>query len=686
MKRHNHHIAIMGSAALIGLCSSAARVESAGTAFTYQGEVIDAGTPVTGDCDFEFTLWDAPSGGVQVGPTVARAVAVTDGVFSEALDFGEAAYDGSARWLQIGVCCPSACDATSNLLSPRQELTPVPYAVRASGGGTADGHSLDGDQGGPINAVYVDADGKVGIGTTAPDAQLHLQQGEIWIGGVNTLGGLPPSAGAGIRMFNGLNDGVSRIFSWDYVSNSARDLSLQLPGGNVGIGTGTPSERLSVVGTIESTTGGFRFPDGTLQTTAASGGGAANTLDEAYDQGGAGAGRTITADAGAVEIQGTGGLVVAGTIQSGNSIIIDGVSDTITAISGLIDFDDENLRTTGRVEASSIRFDDGTTQFTAPDFSEIDAVTLEGNTAQDLLDLAAAGQPVPLGGDIPVESFTLSGVAQNQVGFTLNGSRFSLEQGVSFLGAGQSPDCPFGAGNISCTTPGGGLTFGRLALRRSVNPATSSAFLDEFERIASGGATGNQTADILLELGPESLLMTLAGVTLVSVDHTLPTTGFEDRYVEEIELEFGQIALSGSLTATGPDQEPGNGSISVPSLGSLIASIPSISADMTTDGGIVVVYGDLELRRVTGGSFLQAIWPWWLDNLQTGGPEPDVTVATFDRRGDPAGDYLFTSCFPRKIQGLTMVPHPDSRNGGSTIGIEQIELDCDTWVRTNPTP
>ena len=37
---------------------------------------------------------------------------------------------------------------------------------------------------------------------------------------------------------------------------------------NVGIGTSTPGQALSVVGTIESTTGGFKFPDATTQTTA----------------------------------------------------------------------------------------------------------------------------------------------------------------------------------------------------------------------------------------------------------------------------------------------------------------------------------------------------------------------------------------------------------------------------------
>jgi hypothetical protein len=40
--------------------------------------------------------------------------------------------------------------------------------------------------------------------------------------------------------------------------------------GSVGIGTTNPQQKLSVVGTIESTSGGIKFPDGTIQTTAAS--------------------------------------------------------------------------------------------------------------------------------------------------------------------------------------------------------------------------------------------------------------------------------------------------------------------------------------------------------------------------------------------------------------------------------
>ena len=39
----------------------------------------------------------------------------------------------------------------------------------------------------------------------------------------------------------------------------------------VGIGTETPGEKLTVNGTIESISGGIKFPDGTTQSTAASG-------------------------------------------------------------------------------------------------------------------------------------------------------------------------------------------------------------------------------------------------------------------------------------------------------------------------------------------------------------------------------------------------------------------------------
>jgi len=52
------------------------------------------------------------------------------------------------------------------------------------------------------------------------------------------------------------------------VSKILEIFASELRGGNVGIGTTNPNQLLSVNGTIESTFGGFKFPDGTTQTTA----------------------------------------------------------------------------------------------------------------------------------------------------------------------------------------------------------------------------------------------------------------------------------------------------------------------------------------------------------------------------------------------------------------------------------
>lgn len=53
------------------------------------------------------------------------------------------------------------------------------------------------------------------------------------------------------------------------LSAGGLDQVYVLPGGNVGIGTPNPSQLLSVAGVIESTTGGFKFPDGSYQTMSA---------------------------------------------------------------------------------------------------------------------------------------------------------------------------------------------------------------------------------------------------------------------------------------------------------------------------------------------------------------------------------------------------------------------------------
>ncbi len=102
-----------------------------GNAFTYQGRLIDDSAPANGLYDLRFILFDAESGGAQVGPTVEKAnVIVTNALFTTELDFGAASFDGNARWLEIAIR-PGDEAGTYTVLSPRQPITPVPYALFA---------------------------------------------------------------------------------------------------------------------------------------------------------------------------------------------------------------------------------------------------------------------------------------------------------------------------------------------------------------------------------------------------------------------------------------------------------------------------------------------------------------------------------------------------------------------------
>lgn len=109
-----------------------------GTGFTYQGYLENSAGPVSDTCDFRFSLWDAlgsgspPSGGTQVGATQdVPDVVVSEGLFTVVLnegdEFGANAFNGNARWLQIAVQCGG--DSVYTTLSPRQPLTPAPYAL-----------------------------------------------------------------------------------------------------------------------------------------------------------------------------------------------------------------------------------------------------------------------------------------------------------------------------------------------------------------------------------------------------------------------------------------------------------------------------------------------------------------------------------------------------------------------------
>jgi hypothetical protein len=110
------------------LCQIAAHGQ--GTAFAYEGQFDVAGSPVTGVYDFQFTLYDAGTNGDLIaGPVTLPAVTVNNGVYLVSLNFGSA-LNGAPLWLESDERATGSQGAYTPIV-PRQELTPVPYAVFA---------------------------------------------------------------------------------------------------------------------------------------------------------------------------------------------------------------------------------------------------------------------------------------------------------------------------------------------------------------------------------------------------------------------------------------------------------------------------------------------------------------------------------------------------------------------------
>lgn len=199
--------------------------------FTFQGRLQFGGVPVNDTCDFSFKLWDQqqPSG-TQIGSEqIANNVTVDNGLFTVVIAFGFDAFKGNARWMKIKVRCPAGSGSYIPL-DPRHELTAAPYGLfshstrgievdsqnKVGIGTTAPAYKLDIEGGAnPLQITgggpnfekfrfnvetggyatfrmydsgtredfrfatngnsWMNNSGNVGIGTTAPQAKLHIR-------------------------------------------------------------------------------------------------------------------------------------------------------------------------------------------------------------------------------------------------------------------------------------------------------------------------------------------------------------------------------------------------------------------------------------------------------------------------------------------------------------------------------
>ncbi len=104
--------------------------------FSYQGKLTDGALAANGTYQMQFGLFDTATGGSQIGATQTSSVTVANGIFTVNLGFGAAAFDGTDRFLQISVF--STVANAFVVLTPRQQITSAPYAIRSTNATTAD--------------------------------------------------------------------------------------------------------------------------------------------------------------------------------------------------------------------------------------------------------------------------------------------------------------------------------------------------------------------------------------------------------------------------------------------------------------------------------------------------------------------------------------------------------------------
>jgi hypothetical protein len=170
-----------------------------GTEFMYQGQLQHGGSPANGLYDFEFSLFNTESGGGQVGSTVTHlAVGVTDGLFSTALDFG-AVFGGNTTWLAISVRSNGVGSYTA--LTPRQELTPAPYAIFANTASNLSGTIPTAQLSGTVD------NGELAHSSITVTAGTGLTGGgTVALGGTITLNATGGGGGTGITSVKGNSD------------------------------------------------------------------------------------------------------------------------------------------------------------------------------------------------------------------------------------------------------------------------------------------------------------------------------------------------------------------------------------------------------------------------------------------------------------------------------------------------
>ena len=240
-KHSNRAIQIASIAIVLSAPIALAQADPLTNKFNYQGLLTEGGTPVTTEVLVEFTLWSDPDSELpmdQVGGALALSLTpAANGLFTVELNdagqFGTNPFDGEKRWLKIVV--------DGNTLSPRQEISGVPYALQTRG------------------LFFDENTGNVGIGTTIPSEALSLEGkvsvkqtavsalGEVRITRPDSTPGFVSFADNGNRRdIRFYDSGIALVTSSSSSQPGAANGIRIDEFGNVGIGTSVPKTALHI--------------------------------------------------------------------------------------------------------------------------------------------------------------------------------------------------------------------------------------------------------------------------------------------------------------------------------------------------------------------------------------------------------------------------------------------------------
>jgi len=308
--------------------------------------------------------------------------------------------------------------------------------------------------------LRIDGNGNVGIGTATPSTRFEVVGASPWIARFkktdNSNGGIIVDSTPGFNPNLAL--AVNGTNKWYILSNASNSDTLQFwetsgsfprftltQSGLVGIGTQTPAFKLDVAGQVRSSSGGFVFPDGSIQTSAAVSGGSITAVNAGAGLTGGGTTGSLTLNVGA----GTGVTVAADTVSvnygsTAGTAVQGNTALTVSAGAGLSGGGSLTLGAGGSVTLTNsdrgssqsifknVANGAGAIQFSA--VSNSDTIRFQGSggttvsfdpaTKRVLIDSTASGS----------SATTAANVSAGQFGFNTGGGKYTFPNDVDVIG------------------------------------------------------------------------------------------------------------------------------------------------------------------------------------------------------------------------------------------------------------